>query len=307
MRIWPKINLSYNNYKIKKKIDYIEDFFFSSTGFRPILFPSARSCLSIIFKYFKFNRSKNIFINKWSPFCIQSLVTYYSNITTNISDSHLIFLNHRYGKSQFLKKNYKNKIIIEDSADSIHLDKKSFFTNSNSKFEVVSLPKIISSYSGGLIYTKDKIFYNFAKGFQKKNKFLGILQSRKKVNSFKKQKNDNSWLFDEFNNTYLDQKSLNNIIFNLKNFEINKKILINRRKIIEKTFNLKPNYTSKIGPVYIFPKKNFSTKRKLPIYHIHSKKFIEIQKFKKSILLPIHFSIKEDEFKRGLLSLKKIK
>ena len=45
------------------------------------------------------------------------------------------------------------------------------------------------------------------------------------------------------------------------------------------TFNLKPYYTSKIGPVFIFPKKNFITKKKLPIYHIHSNKFIEIQKF----------------------------
>ena len=62
---------------------------------------------------------------------------------------------------------------------------------------------------------------------------------------------------DEFNNTYLDQKDLNNIIFNLKNFEINKNIIINRRKIIEKTFNLKPSHVSKIGPVFIFSKKIF--------------------------------------------------
>ena len=74
-----------------------------------ILFPSARACLSLIFKYYKFNRSKNIFINKWSPFCIQSLTTYYSNITTNISDSDLVLLNHRYGKNQFLKKTIKTK------------------------------------------------------------------------------------------------------------------------------------------------------------------------------------------------------
>ena len=238
MKIWPKINLSHNNYKIKKKIDYIEDFFLSLTGFRPILFPSGRSCLSLIFRYYKFNRSKSIFINKWSPFCIQSLATYYSNITTNILDSDLVLLNHRYGKNQFLKKNYKNKIIIEDSADSIHLNKKSLFINSNSKFEIVSLPKIISSYSGGLIYTKDKLFYNFAKKFQKKNKALGILQSKKKINYLKNLDKNNSWLLDEFDNTYLDQKALNNIIFNLKNFEINKKIIINRRKIIEETFNL---------------------------------------------------------------------
>lgn len=307
MKIWPKINLSHKNYKIKKKIDHIEDFFLNSTGFRPILFPSARACLSLIFKYYKFNRSKNIFINKWSPFCIQSLTTYYSNITTNISDSDLVLLNHRYGKNQFLKKNYKNKIIIEDSADSIHLNKKSLFLNTNSKFEVVSLPKIISSYSGGLIYTKDKLFYNFAKKFQKKNKVLGILQSKKKINYFRNLKKKVSWLLDEFNNTYLDQKDLNNIIFNLKNFEINKNIIINRRKIIEKTFNLKPSHVSKIGPVFIFSKKYFKTKKKLPIYHIHSDEFIENQNFEKCIILPIHYSIGNKEFTNSLESLKKIK
>ena len=306
MKIWPKINLSHNNYKIKKKIDYIEDFFLGSTGLRPILFPSGRSCLSLIFRYYKFDRSKSIFINKWSPFCIQSLATYYSNITTNILDSDLILLNHRYGKNQFLKKSYKDKIIVEDSADSIHLNKKSLFINSNSKFEIVSLPKIISSYSGGLIYTKDRLFYNFAKKFQKKNKALGILQSKKKINYCKNLNKNNSWLLDEFNNTYLDQKGLNNIIFNLKNFEINKKIIINRRKIIEETFNLKPNHVSKIGPVFIFSKKNFKSKKKLPIYHIHSDKFIENQNFEKCIILPIHSSVSNKEFNSSLKSLKKI-
>ena len=81
-------------------------------------------------------------------------------------------------KNQFLKKTIKT-IIIEDSTDSIHLNKKSLFLNTNSKFEVVSLPKIISSYSGGLIYTKDKLFYNFAKNF-KKIKCLEFYNLRKK-------------------------------------------------------------------------------------------------------------------------------
>ena len=135
---------------------------------------------------------------------------------------------------------------------------------------------------------------------------LGILQSKKKINHYKNLKKNNSWLLDEFNNTYLDQKDLNNIIFNLKNFEINKKIIINRRKIIEKTFNLKSNHVSKIGPVFIFSKKNFKTKKKLPIYHIHSKKFIENQNFEKYIMLPIHYSIGKKEFNSSLKSLKKI-
>ena len=50
----------------------------------------------------------SVFVLAGAPFCIQSLATYYSNITTNILDSDLVLLNHRYGKNQFLKKNYKN-------------------------------------------------------------------------------------------------------------------------------------------------------------------------------------------------------
>ena len=68
------------------------------------------------------------------------------------------------GIEKKFKKNYKYS--IEDSVDSIILDKSAMFPN-NSKFEIFSLPKIIGSVQGGLIFSRDTDFISFIKKSKK--------------------------------------------------------------------------------------------------------------------------------------------
>ena len=136
-------------------------------------------------KFYGLNRSNEIFTSKWSPYCVLNTISYFSNPTTNIKRANLVIINHRWGRDSKIK-NKNKKIIIEDSADTIHLNKKSFFLN-NSEFEIVSLPKIIGSYCGGLIYTKNKKFIKYIKKQQKKNIKLGKIQSELKNREVRKE------------------------------------------------------------------------------------------------------------------------
>lgn len=304
MNIWPNINYETNLTDFKTcKITYIESFFEKKFSTKNILVPSARSGFSLILKFLEFNNYKNIFLNKFSPFCMKLTLSYFSNINSNIKKVDLIIINHRYGIRQYLKNKNQKKRIVEDFADTIHFDETCFFSN-KSEFEVVSLPKIISSYSGGLIYTKNQEFYKFAKKYQKKNKLLGILQSQKKYYSQKYKSINLDWWLDEIHNTYLDEMGLKNIILNLKNFEENKKIILKRRKIIEEKFGIKKKINTHIGPVFPFVIKKYRTSAPLPVYNI-SNKFIEDQRFTKNFLFPIHKNISEKKFFNILKSIQK--
>ena len=64
-------------------------------------------------------------------------------------------------------------------------DKNDLFENKGD-FEIISLPKIIGSVSGGIVITKDKNFYEYAKKEQIKNKELGQYQSRCKFEEINK-------------------------------------------------------------------------------------------------------------------------
>ena len=91
----------------------------------------------------------------------------------------MLYISGDLNKS-FPRKNIK---IIEDSVDSIILHKNDLFTN---KGDLDSLPKIIGSISGGIIITKNKSFYEFAKKEQDQNRKLGQYQSRRKFDDINK-------------------------------------------------------------------------------------------------------------------------
>ena len=301
---WPSSFLQEKKYIKKKQINnsmklrIIENFFkkqfFEQNVF---LFPSARSCIGLIIRYLKINRSNEVFVNKWVSHCIFNTVGAYSNITTKYYNPDLSILVHKWGNIQKVKKSRKKKI-IEDSVDSIILNKKSFFIN-NGDFEIFSLPKIIGSVTGGLVVSKDKNFFKFCKDQQKKNKKLGIYQSEEKFKDLSINKKFSTWLYHESWNTYTDCNSLDNIISCLKNFKKNKEIILKRNQFISKNFKLGNLHTDRIGPVIIIPfnkVKNFKKLEKyLLIRHINKNKY-SLDSFKKVFILPTNFKITDKKF-----------
>jgi hypothetical protein len=103
------------------------------------LFPSARAGIGSILRFLKIDRSKEVFVNKWVSYCIFNTVGKYTNITTNFKDPDLAIAVHKWGFEQIVPK-IKGIKVIEDSVDSIIVDKKDLFVNKGD-FEIFSLPK----------------------------------------------------------------------------------------------------------------------------------------------------------------------
>ena len=168
-----------------------------------------------------------------------------------------------------------------------------------SEFEIISLPKIIGSISGGLTITKNLNFYKHAKKEQSKNKELGQYQSRRKFEDVNKKKTFHTWLYHESVNTFLEYNALLDIKKNLKNFEINKKIISKRTTAFKSNFKKIAYFSKRLGPVipikYKLIKNHDLMKKYFLVRNIHESKK-QIEKFKKVYLLPVHYKISKKKY-----------
>lgn len=304
---WPspekyRYDTGLNKYS-KKKLEYIENFFLKKYNAKySFLAPSSRSSINILLRFLKFNRSHMVNIPKWSSHCLFETIGSITNVTVQNFNCDLVVVFHKWGNT-FKYKN-RSQIIIEDSVDS--LPKKNFvpFVNNGTQ-EIISLPKIIGTYSGGIVLTNDKKYYNYGKDIQNKNKNLGIIQSKKKfLYSKKKLKKFDSWFYDECRNTSFDGNVIENISSSLENFEKNFNILIKRMNIVKNFF---PNiYMDKkrVGPCCIFryedyPKFNKELELKFFNFSLKTKN----DNFQKCFIFPIHYQITEREFENKLKKL----
>jgi len=285
---------AYNN---KKSLKRIENFFKNKFGYDVRVFPSGRAAIATILRFLKINRSNEVFTDKWSSHCLFNTIGAYTNINTEIHNPDLVICIHKWGEIKKIKIKKKFQI-IEDSVDSLVLNKKTLFPN-NGEFEIFSLPKIIGSISGGLVITKNKKFIKFCKQEQKKNKKLGIYQAREKFDTLKNKKNFNTWLYYESWNTYTETNSLIDIERCLKNFDKNKNIIIKRINLIKRKLKINYYLNDRLGPVLALPLKKFKNIKYLSKKFLirHNSKFIEKKaKFEKCILLPLHFKTNEKDF-----------
>ena len=166
-------------------------------------------------------------------------------------------------------------------------------------FEIVSLPKIIGSVSGGIVITKNVQFFDFAKNEQTKNRELGQYQSRRKFEEINKKKTFHTWFHHESTNTFLEYNSLLNMKKELKNFQINKNILFERQTFFHDHFNDLGLKSQRLGPVIPIKYdriKNYDLMDKyFLLRQIHENEF-KIDTFKQVYLLPIHFKITPKKF-----------
>ena len=295
--------INHNSFKYLKEIEH---FFSKKFQYEVKLFPSARAAIAVILRYLQIDRSNTVYTDKWSSHCLFNTIGSRTNVSTTFNKPDLIVCIHKWGVIK--KINDKKKFeIIEDSVDSLMLTKKGFFPN-NGNFEIFSLPKIIGSISGGLLVTKDKNFSKFCNIEQKKNKNLGVYQSFQKFKPENKKNNYNTWLHYESWNTFMEKNALLDIKRNHKNFEINKKIIDERLKYIKFFLKLKNNFKDRLGPVLPIPIEKFKNMKKLKkifLIRHNSNELSKVTNFKKYLLLPLHFKIKENQFNKYLKILKK--
>lgn len=292
--------------KIKNKI---ESYFSEYYGCYVCLVPSARSAISILIKYKGLTRKDTVYINKWSSMCLYSVIGPYCNISTDFINPDLILANHKWGYKSASYKNFNNKLIIEDSVDTIHLSQKSTFPNGGFA-EIVSLPKVIGSFSGGLILTKDHELVDYINSKQFNNMDLATIQTNAKINQLSsKNLAGYDWSCYEYKNTSLDLKMLVNINAELNNFTLNSNIITSRREVVHKKFPELRIDTDRVGPVVVFPKSHYMLTKNCAHFMVrqfNSSSDVNKDMYLPSYLLPIHFRIENDIFYGLLNSIERI-
>jgi len=300
--LWPVTqNFKFNKYNKKankSKVEFIENFFLKKYNSKYcVLVPSARVGIILTLKYKKFDRSKIFKIPKWSSHCLNNSIGYVTNITctNNYVDGGLLV--HHLGQSFRVKKN--NFFIIDDSSDSLpHNNFKACF-NSNLS-EVISLPKIIGSFVGGIVLTNHKNFYFYLKNIQSKNIELATIQTQKKYNCLILKKKIFDWHYTELNNYSIDYNLCENVYENLNNFNKNLSIIKKRRELF--SMHSIKNDKYRLGPCLIM-KYNSLFQKNLESYHVNIKRTLESHNYIKRHILPIHFTITDKELEKKIYAL----
>jgi putative PLP-dependent aminotransferase (TIGR04422 family) len=280
----------------------IESFFKDRFKVDPILVPSGRAAISLLIQYFNINRSNQVFTSLWSSHCLFNTIGAFSNPTVHFHENlDMIIINHKWGVTVRLKDSFDG-ILLEDSVDSIFLNKDTLFPNETS-FEIISLPKVVGSYSGGILFSKNKSITNYIKDLQKKNHDLAKYQSRLKNKASRGEVNDfDSWVYNESWNTALDANALEDIRKMLPNYDHNKEIILQRLDIIKKRFGLELRDQKRIGPVFVFPISEYQdlSGSEISLRHFSFSESVENQQYEKVLVLPLHFGISDEMFNRLL-------
>ena len=111
-------------------------------------------------------------------------------------------------------------------------------------------------------------------------------------------KNNFDWHYHESFNFGIDENTVLNVYDNLKNFDLNKKMIIKRKeKFFTNKFISYDKY--RIGPCALvkFKKKYENT---FESRQINKSKNLSTQKFEKMNLIPLHFTIKESELEKKI-------
>mgnify|MGYP001422861516 CR=1 FL=1 len=169
--VWPESKLNISDlFKRRISINQIEIFFKDLYKTEYILyFSSGRSSIVNILKSLDLKREDFISTGFFANSCIFRTVGHISTPTPSnfnkIFNCSLVY--HQWGYPT--KTSFKN-LIIEDSVDSIIIDKKGLFLN-NGSFEILSLSKLFGFFSGAIVIAKNKNLYEKLKKTRNENKF----------------------------------------------------------------------------------------------------------------------------------------
>jgi putative PLP-dependent aminotransferase (TIGR04422 family) len=310
---WPIPQIStpfkneYNEFdNLITKIDNIETYFEGIFSNKVVLMPSGRSCISAILKINKISRGDIVWAPKWSSHCVWNNISYFATPTINFKNTPKVYLNiHKWGHIHILKSERFNKnidILIEDSVDSLIVNKNALFPN-DGNYEVFSLTKIIGSYSGGLLLCKNKNDYVKAKELQYKNMRLGFEQSYLKyINCVKPEiiNVSNNWHYREYENFSVDINSLDNIEECIKNYQININICQSRIDIFKDKGLFIPEQGGRLITVALIKENDTdAVDENLTFRMMNSSKLYDGEEnYEKHILIPLHFGITSVGFEK---------
>jgi putative PLP-dependent aminotransferase (TIGR04422 family) len=266
--------------------------------------PSGRSAISIILRTNGLSRGDSVFAPRFSSNCVWDAISHTADPCNHFHpEVDAAIAVHKWGQvHKFSEDN--DFLIIEDSVDSLFISNDTLFPNGG-RYEVVSLPKIIGSYTGGLILVRDSNDASKLSNLQADNAELGRYQSRLRFQS----KRDSSskfckWRHLEHQNTYLDLNAVVNIKKCLDNYVVNRDIIQDRLIEITKRTQIKYDPT-RLPPLVAFSEyeNNDNNVNILLSRHVNRSKLLDKPMFQVASLLPIHFGISDKDFENALNNL----
>jgi putative PLP-dependent aminotransferase (TIGR04422 family) len=304
---WPKPKFSnvYKSYFYKThNIEDILNKYFPS-GY-PVLFPSARSALYFCIIYNRLNRENFVEYFPYANECILSSISQVTNpVPLNFyKNSDLKISYHHWGYQIKLKNHNK---ILEDSADSLYLKNSKLF-NSNGNFEIWSLPKILGTFSGGILWCKDINDYNEIKKIYPDSK-IGFVNSFSKLFSHKSSYFYNLWKAECYSNFNLPNFYRKEIYRALENWSYYTDLVQKNIEIISTIIeDWVPKNNNRLPCVIPFKEdlkifnilKNKGIKNDLRMFNVNFDE--NDQKYEKVYSVPVHYQVNK-EFLKKIISI----
>jgi|APSaa5957512535_1039671.scaffolds.fasta_scaffold01993_5 putative PLP-dependent aminotransferase (TIGR04422 family) len=301
--LWPKNNkfISFKNSFRNIKSNDVEKLLLSyfPSGY-PILFSNGRSAILSCLIYKKLKKNDFVRVFPYASHCVLDTISRISfPLSEDITkeDFKLSINYHQWG---FDKKMNNTNCLLEDSVDSLYIKKAKLFSQ-NGEFEIWSLPKILGTLSGGVLWCKNKDDCDNILRIRDKNK-----------------KNMYDWLIKIFNLNQNSIEKIENSLYSFKNklsrFEISEiyNCILKWEDFVEDRLKKIDHITNNINLDEIYTKLEFNERLPcaIPIkgFDIEEKQLFKFgietgfrmfdinlksldRNFKKTIPLPIHHQV----------------
>jgi len=277
-------------------------------GVEAVLLPSGRASLAAILEFCEISRKHVVYAPKWSSHCVWDVISRVANPTSILQPQvDVVIAVHKWG-AQFSAELNSSSLVIEDSVDSVIKASSALFPLGG-EFEIFSLPKIIGSYCGGVVLTKNTNFISHIRQLRFSNIKIVTHQSRLKY-----KKHDQSLSFYESPealeplNRGIDLTGLQHVADCLPVYELNSSTIAKRIKKLNEHIGIeliKPD-TNRLPCVFPLKLSEFTSSQPELFMRRHFNWSLSLNKdfFEVCWLLPLHFGVEERQFERMLYSLR---
>jgi putative PLP-dependent aminotransferase (TIGR04422 family) len=290
----------------KKLTSQIESELFRLYKHPLVLLPSARAGLASILEFLNISKQHSVFAPKYSSHCIWDVLGRVTNPTTRMDvDIDVVLAVHKWGFNiTSAHSNYP--CLIEDSVDSLSCPEALF--QLSGQFELFSLPKLIGSYSGGVVLSKNIDYLDWIKEIRFNN--IELITNQSYLKHRAAMGVVESMLLPEHNealNRGLDESALKHIVHCLPNFKINQKIIRDRIRQLNDYFQVEliPYDIKRLPCVFPVNTKVFKCNQPeiFMLRHFDYARRLENSTYAPCWLLPLHFGIKDKIFFKMLRNL----
>jgi len=282
---------------------HIESFFADRLGRPALLVPSARAGLALLLAHHGVQRGDDVFAPRWSAHCLWDVISRTATPRSRLGPgADVVVAVHQWAQIHDATET-GDALVIEDSVDSLLTDGETLFPN-DGRYELLSLPKLIGSYTGGIVLFRDERDARAVRGALSPDRALGRHQSRLRHRETRGLDTGyQRWADREHANRWLDGNALQNIESCLPYYEYNAETIRSRLDSVENRSVPSPaldDSPSRLPPVAPFVTDTGDTDGTLMCRHLNVARTLANPTYEETVLVPLHFGVTESFFERTL-------